>query len=89
VFAGTGAGLISSFEKEALKAVLAKPPDARPILVRSNRTGTGRVVGRADYDAMGMIAADNLNPQKARSLLMLALTKTRRVEEIRRMFAEY
>ncbi len=38
---------------------------------------------------MGLIPGDNLNPQKARILLMLALTKTRDPAEIRRMFAEY
>ena len=36
-----------------------------------------------------MVPADNLSPQKARVLLMLALTKTRDLAEIRRMFAEY
>jgi L-asparaginase len=36
-----------------------------------------------------MIPADTLNPQKARILLMLALTKTHDLNEIRRMFAEY
>jgi L-asparaginase len=89
VFAGTGAGLISSFEKVALKGVLSSPLDSRPVLVRSNRTGNGRVVGREDYDAMGMIPADTLNPQKARILLMLALTRTRDLTEIKRMFATY
>jgi L-asparaginase len=57
--------------------------------VRSNRTGNGRVVALPDYDALGMVPADNLSPQKARVLLMLALTKTRDLAEIRRMFAEY
>jgi len=38
---------------------------------------------------MGLIAADNLNPQKSRILPMLALTKTTDVEQIRRMFSEY
>jgi L-asparaginase len=65
------------------------PAATRPILVRSNRTGNGRVLGREDYDSLGMIPGDNLNPQKARVLLMLALTKTRDLGEIRRMFAEY
>jgi L-asparaginase/Glu-tRNA(Gln) amidotransferase subunit D len=36
-----------------------------------------------------MVPGDNLNPQKARVLLMLALTKTRDLNEIRRMFLEY
>ncbi len=35
-----------------------------------------------------MIPADNLNPQKAR-ILMLALTKTHDVDDIKRMFREY
>jgi L-asparaginase len=89
VFAGMGAGGISSFEKQALKAVLSLPLASRPVLVRSSRTGNGRVVEREEYDRMGMIPADTLNPQKARVLLMLALTKTTRLEEIRRMFTEY
>jgi L-asparaginase len=36
-----------------------------------------------------MVPADNLNPQKARILLMLALTRTTNLSEIRRVFAEY
>jgi L-asparaginase len=89
VFAGTGAGLISSFEKSALAPVLSRPRQARPVFVRSSRVGSGRVVARDEYDEMGMIPADNLNPQKARILLILALTKTKDLSEIRRMFAEY
>ena len=89
VFAGTGAGLLSTGEREALKPFLALPADTRPIFVRSNRTGNGRVLGREEYDSMGMIPADTLNPQKARILLMLALTKTRDLEDIKRMFDEY
>jgi L-asparaginase len=37
----------------------------------------------------GMVAADNLNPQKARILLMLALTQTDEIREIERIFATY
>jgi L-asparaginase len=58
-------------------------------MVRSNHTGNGRVVARDDLDALGMIPADNLNPQKARILLMLGLARTREPAEIRRMFGEY
>ena len=46
-------------------------------------------VAQKDYDVMGMVPADNLNPQKARVLLMLALTKTHDPAQIARMFAEY
>jgi L-asparaginase type II len=89
VFAGTGAGGISSAERAALKPLLSMPAATRPILVRSSRTGNGRVVARNDDEDLGMIPADTLNPQKARILLMLALTKTSDPAEIRRMFAEY
>ena len=89
VFAGTGAGNLTSFERDALKPVLSLPAASRPVLVRSSRLGNGRVVGSDVYDRMGMIPADNLNPQKARILLMLALTKTTDLKEIHRMFAEY
>ena len=65
------------------------PSDVRPVIVRSNRTGSGRVVALDAYDERGMIPADTLNPQKARVLLMLALTKTRDLDDIRRIFSEY
>jgi L-asparaginase len=89
VFAGTGAGGLSSFEREALTPVVSSPIESRPVLVRSSRVGNGRVIRRDEYDRMGMIPADSLNPQKARILLMLALTKTSNLDDIKRMFAEY
>jgi len=89
VFAGTGAGAISSFEMEALKQVLALPAESRPVLVRSSRVGNGRVIAREEFDKMGMIPADTLNAQKARILLMLALTVTKDPNQIKRMFTEY
>ena len=87
VFAGTGAGGLSNAERAAVKTL--GPIDTRPVIVRSNRTGNGRVIARKEYDDEGMVPGDNLNPQKARILLMLALTKTRDLGEIRRMFREY
>ncbi len=87
VFAGTGAGGLSDGERAAIKAL--GPVESRPVVVRSNRTGNGRVIARKEYDAEYMVAGDNLNPQKARVLLMVALTKTRDLAEIRRIFREY
>jgi L-asparaginase len=87
VIAGTGAGGMSDPERAAIKAL--GPPETRPVIVRSNRTGNGRVIPRKEYDSEHMVPADNLNPQKARILLMLALTRTRDLAEIRRMFREY
>ena len=89
VLAGTGAGLVSAVERTALESVMVLPSDVRPVIVRSNRTGSGRVVALDAYDERGMIPADTLNPQKARVLLMLALTKTRDLDDIRRIFSEY
>jgi len=89
VFAGTGNGTLSIFEANAVKEIQAMPEAARPALVRSSRVGNGRVTPTTEFDAMGIVASDTLNPQKARILLMLALTKTSDPKEIRRMFSEY
>jgi len=89
VFAGTGAGGLSELQRDAMKAILSHPSGEKPVVVRSNRTGTGRVIARKEYDELGYVAGDTLNPQKSRILLMLALTRTSDVNEIRRMFAEY
>jgi L-asparaginase len=59
--------------------------------MRASRVATGRV-GRnveVDDDALGLVASLGLNPQKSRVLLRLALTKTKDVREIQRMFDEY
>jgi L-asparaginase len=87
VFVGTGAGGLSLAERAAIKTL--GPIAERAVMVLSGRPGNGRVIARKGYDAEGFIPGDNLNPQKARILLMLALTKTRDLAEIRRMFREY
>ncbi len=89
VIACTGAGTLSSAEKEAVSHAVSQAGPAKPVFVRSTRVGNGRVLGRKEYDELGMVPADNLSPQKARILLMLALTKTRDLREINRMFSEY
>ena len=61
------------------------------VVVRSARVGRG-VVRRnieVDDDELGFVAAQELNPQKARILLQLALMKTRDPGEIQKMFLEY
>jgi len=60
-------------------------------VVRSSRTGGG-VVERnieIDDDALGLIAADELNPQKARVLLMLGLTRPRDPAALQQLFYTY
>ena len=88
VYACTGAGTVSASDKEAIGRILDLS-GAKPVFVRSTRVSNGRVIARKEYDDLGMVPADNLNPQKARILLMLALTRTRDLQEIRRIFSEY
>ncbi|HEY2979073.1 MAG TPA: L-asparaginase, partial [Burkholderiaceae bacterium] len=87
VHAGVGDG---SVHKDVLPALT----DARKqglIIVRSARVGTGLVArnGEVDDDKLDFVVSDTLNPQKARILLMLALTRTSSTQEIQRMFATY
>ena len=89
VFAGTGNGTLTAPEAAVVKEINAMPAAARPVLVRSSRVGNGRVTPTAEYEPLNLVAADTLSPQKARILLMLALTKTSDVKEIRRIFSEY
>ena len=61
------------------------------IIVRSSRVPSGKV-GRnveIDDDRLNFIVSDELNPAKARILLMLALLKKRSLEEIQQLFYDY
>jgi len=69
----------------------ARAAAAGVVIVRSSRVSTGRV-GRnveVDDDRHGFIASDELNPAKARILLMLALLKKRSIEEIQQLYYDY
>ena len=85
VYAGVGNGNPSETTEQALA-------DARQkgvIVVRSARVGNG-IVARNDEvndDQRDFVVSDTLNPQKARILLMLALTKTKDTKEIQRISA--
>ncbi|CAJ99723.1 type II asparaginase [Helicobacter acinonychis] len=86
VIAGVGNGNVST---EFLKA-MQKANQMGVIVVRSSRVGSGEVTsGEIDDKAYGFITSDNLNPQKARVLLQLALTKTNNREKIQEIFEEY
>jgi L-asparaginase len=87
VVAGVGNGNMTQVALEALASQSKK----RIVCVRASRVVTGRV-GRAvevDDDKYGFVASLGLNPQKARVLLRLALTKTSDVKKIQRFFEEY
>lgn len=85
ISAGFAPGLVTPAEMEALLAARA----AGIVVVQSSRAGSGRVGKRTRTRAAGFVAADNLNPQKARILAMLALTVTRDPVEVQRIFDEY
>jgi L-asparaginase len=76
--------------ESALKALAAQAKKG-VVCVRASRVATGRV-GRdveVDDDKFGFVASMGLNPQKARVLLRLALTKTSDLKQIQRYFEEY
>ncbi|NHZ90647.1 type II asparaginase [Massilia sp. CCM 8733] len=87
IHAGVGDGSLAGKVVPALKAARAKGA----IIVRASRVGQGILArnGEANDDQLDFVAADTLNPQKARILLMLALTKTSSTREIQRMFYTY
>src|SRR3954453_8784329 len=87
VIAGVGNGNMT----EAAVKVLARHAKAGIVCVRASRVTTGRV-GRnveLDDDGLGFIAAIDLNPQKARVLLRLALLSSRSAADIQRLFNQY
>lgn len=84
VFAGIGAGALGVYTDELKKLV-----GEGVVVVRSARVGEGRVLAIGNAHEEGMIAADNLNPQKAAVLLALALTRTSHAGQIQRIFDEY
>lgn len=85
ILAGTGAGGAAPREFEGLKEAVQRGVT----VIASSRVGNGRVLDRQRYVDAGIIPGDNLLPQKARILLMLALTQTSDPAEIRRIFEEY
>ncbi|MEO7770616.1 MAG: asparaginase [Gemmatimonadaceae bacterium] len=82
VIAGVGRGGVTS----AMGSALRRASAAGVISVTSTRTGSGRVP--LGTSTMGLGSGD-LNPQKARVLLMLALTRASTVADIRAIFAEH
>lgn len=60
-------------------------------IVRSSRVPTGSTTKDAEVDdaKYGFVSSGSLNPQKARVLLMLSLTKTKDPKEIQKYFDQY
>lgn len=85
VSAGMAPGIPAKGQRSAFERAVA----AGIIVVQSSRAGSGRVARRQYLRDHGMVAGDNLSPQKARILLLLALTLTRDPEQIQEFFWTY
>lgn len=88
IHAGTGNGSVANY----IVPTLQKLHDKDGIqIIRSSRVPQGFVLRNAEQpdDKYGWVAAHDLNPQKARLLAALALTKTNDAKEIQRMFWQY
>jgi L-asparaginase len=87
VIAGVGNG---NMNKASLDAA-ARAAKKGVVVVRSSRVATGSVGRNVEVndDELGLIASDELNPQKARILLSLALLKPHTNDEIQKMFYSY
>lgn len=87
VLAGVGDGNTT----DAALAALERAAKQGIAVVRSTRTGSGIVARNMelDDDRLGFIASMDLNPQKARVLLMLGLTRTSDPAKLQEMFTRY
>lgn len=85
VIAGSGAGSIHQSHKNALKELILQGV----VVVVSSRINGGRVVLKEADKNAGFVSAGELNPQKARVLLMLCLTHTRDKAKIQEYFENY
>ena len=87
VLAGVGDGNATQAAVAGLQDAIKKGV----AVVRSSRTNSGITDRNVELndDEMGSIASMELNPQKARVLLMLGLTKTRDAKKLQEFFYEY
>lgn len=85
IIAGFPTGSGTPAQEEAVKRVVAK---GIPV-VMTNRGGMGRVTDTRASEQRPLIWGDNLTPQKARILLMLALATTKDPAELQRIFQTY
>src|SRR6266481_2738064 len=87
VIAGVGNGNMNKVSVDAAASAAKKGV----VIVRASRVATG-LVGRnveVNDDELGFVASDELNPQKSRILLTLALLKPRTTMDIQKLFQTY
>jgi L-asparaginase len=83
------AGFAPGFSGPGDFAALKEAVGQGVVVMQSTRVGSGRMFRSHRLTDAGFLITDNLTPQKARLLLMLALTRTKDPEVIARMFREY
>ncbi|MDB5646653.1 MAG: asparaginase, partial [Methylobacterium sp.] len=87
IHAGTGNGSVAGYLVDTLKDLRSKGVQ----IIRSSRVGDGFVLRNAEQpdDKYDWVVAHDLNPQKAKILAAVALTKTQDTKELQRIFWEY
>jgi L-asparaginase len=87
ILAGVGDGNST----DAVIAGLADAAKKGVVVVRSSKVGSGIVRRNVEVsdDKLGFIASEELNPPKARVLLMLGLTKTSDPKKLQELFYQY
>jgi L-asparaginase len=87
VIAGVGNGNMNKTSVDAAANAVKKGV----VVVRSSRVPTGHVGRNVELndDQLGFIASDELNPQKARILLSLALLNSRTPQQMQKLFDTY
>lgn len=85
VSAGTGAGCPTPGENKALDRAAKQGV----LICQGSRVGSGRTVRSPGLRKRGFVAADNLQPWKARLLLALGLSATSDVDTIQSYFDTY
>ncbi|UYW02012.1 type II asparaginase [Flavobacterium agricola] len=87
VYAGMGNGNFNTPVGWALENAVKKGV----AVCRAARAGSGRVTldNEVEDKKLGFIVADDLSPQKARILLMLALTQTNKQQQLQDIFFAY
>ena len=87
VHAGTGNGSVANYAVDKLRALRTQGLQ----VIRSSRVGDGFVLRNSEQpdDKYDWVVAHDLNPQKAKILAALALTRTSDPKELQRVFWTY
>jgi L-asparaginase len=83
------AGFAPGSPTPAQRAAFERAAKAGVAVVQCSRAFSGRVAPRRRLRETGIVAGEDFSPQKARILLMLALSATSQIADIQRIFQSY